>query len=62
MDFHENEIDCACAGIPYEQLIKTIKDKNCKDVQDVQKCHSRVGKGCGICKPFIQKWCDNNKS
>jgi NAD(P)H-nitrite reductase large subunit len=53
-----NEMCCNCMRKTYNDVRTIIKEHNCKSYKDVQQ-HSRVGKGCGICIPLVQKECED---
>lgn len=57
---YKYEIDCSCNHVPFEQIMKTIIERDCKSVLEVKQ-HLRVANRCRHCEPFIDEWCKNRK-
>ncbi len=53
------EIICHCMGVSKEDIIKAIKEKGCKTVEDIQE-ETEAGTGCGGCVEDIQEILDEN--
>lgn len=53
------EIICNCMGVSKEDIIKAIKEKGCKTVEDIQE-ETDAGTGCGGCLDDIQEILDEN--
>lgn len=53
------EIICHCMGVSKETIVKAIKEKGCKTVEDIQE-ETEAGTGCGGCIDDIQAILDEN--
>ena len=44
---------CYCLGVPYGRVIDTVRDEQCKTVQQVTRL-CKAGGGCRSCHPEIE--------
>ncbi len=49
----DNDTICSCMGVTRGEIIKAIKEKGLKTVEEVSDA-TEAGTGCGGCQPDIQ--------
>ena len=58
---NDNEIICNCMGVTRGEIIKAIKEKNLKTVEEVGE-GTEACTGCGGCQPELQEILDEINS
>jgi NAD(P)H-nitrite reductase large subunit len=52
LPYKDEKVGCVCFRIPYDNLIRIIKEHKPKSANDVSMI-CPAGRGCGMCRPYI---------
>lgn len=58
---HKPKIVCECLEITEAQILKAIRTRRIRTVQDITECTS-AGDGCTACHPLLRKYLEQERA